>query len=197
VDAHEPRKKARNLTQGARGGILVLVGERTGLGVAVALCVAVGGAGPACSSKEPTHPAELGNCSPTFDASCVNAGSSGGVVGPQADAAENEDGAPVTDAGGSCGVASTYIVTQTRACAPCIANNCCLADQVCSIAPSSATGCVYLLMCMLGCSGDQLCMTGCEAASVAVTPYTDFAKCIATNCPTQCPAPPLTTPSDL
>jgi hypothetical protein len=121
-------------------------------------------------------------------------------VGPESDAAGIEDaGGAITDAA-SCGVATIYIMTPNpTVCLPCIQQSCCLADQACSVDPSSPTGCVVLLMCMESCEPTNAasCLGQCEnSATTGITPYNDLANCIAQNCNPQCQALPQTTPSE-
>jgi hypothetical protein len=114
------------------------------------------------------------------------------------DAAGAEDAGGIVDAP-SCGVAATYILTANPECMPCLQGPCCMADQVCSINPSSSTGCIALLVCMESCgTGQTSCLGGCEnVATTGITPYNDLAACISMNCSPECPALPLPTLSDL
>jgi hypothetical protein len=170
---------------------------RFAFALTVTLAAAV--AAPACSSKEPVHPPELGNCIAAPDASCGTiAGSSGGPSHPGGDGSANMD-TGILDSG-TCGNAATLISTTNVDCLPCIEGAdggqglCCLVAFACS----ETSGCTNLLACAEACAAnDTTCVDNCENQwQKAVGAYNDFAACIARWCTPECPALPQTTVVD-
>jgi hypothetical protein len=158
----------------------------------------------ACSAKVQQQPPELGNCA--MDASCSpSLGVGGSGSGPPQDDASGDATAPSRDAGsgddaavlpqdaasgdapddsaddgGPCGTAHNGVHTQNPMCLPCIVQQCCQADGICSKDPA----CPSLVSSAFPGSGMPMCQSQTPPASC--TNFLDFAMCIA-GCPS-CPS---------
>jgi hypothetical protein len=169
-----------------------------------AALVSVLGCVCACSAKVQQRPPELGNCY-AGDASCsplLGVGGSGS--GPPQDAASGDATAPSQDAasgvdvaalpqearadaldesaddGGPCGTAHNGVHTQNPMCLPCIVQQCCQADSICS----KDLACPSLVSSAFPGSGMPMCQS--QTLPASCTNFLDFAMCIA-SCPS-CPS---------
>ena len=149
--------------------------------------------GAACSSSS-SQPPELGDCHPTGDASC-SGGTVGGGGGPgSGDGAVDSGGA---EGGSSCAAAEAALSAQSPNCGPCVESSCCGSGAACEDLPGT-TGCLTLVQCMIGCSGDGACQEQCSlaASGAASTAYQDYSSCLAGQCPA-CPTLPGLVTNDL
>jgi hypothetical protein len=122
-------------------------------------------------------PAALGNCDPGDATSCSTPVTGGGsVTTPDATSQNESDGAVlITEGveGGSCGMADTMIMAP---CGPCIVEQCCQADALCS----KDDGCLSLVNCVVN---NTPCSTLTQMSTVD---YDDLALCFTQNCSAQC-----------
>lgn len=115
----------------------------------------------ACTSE--SLPPELGDCTPTGDASCMPSN-----IGSGALAGGSEGGSAACNAGASA-----------SQCDVCANANCCAALSTCA----ASTQCDNLLSCVMGCAGASACVSGCEgtySGSVATLDAID--SCVALKC---------------
>jgi hypothetical protein len=145
-----------------------------------AVLVSVLGQVCACSSNVKQHPPELGDCYPEGGAACSPSPASGGSpAAPPQDAAGGDAVDESGDDGGPCGSAHKGVATQNPLCLPCIVQNCCVADSICSQDPV----CPSLVSSAFPGPGAPMCQSQTPPASC--TNFLYFAMCIAScaSCP--------------
>jgi hypothetical protein len=130
---------------------------RSSVAPVAAVCAFLG----ACTSE--SLPPELGDCTPTGDASCMPSN-----IGSGALAGASEGGSAACNAGASA-----------SQCDVCANANCCTPLTACA----ASTPCNNLLSCVTGCAGASACVSGCEGTypdSVATLNAID--SCVALKC---------------
>ena|SRR5882672_6398616 len=152
----------------------------------------------ACSSHTKSRPAELGDCTPQPDASCVNPhpGAGGFSAGGASDASAGLDAdsslAPASDAA-ACGAA--LLTGPSPNCQPCIVTSCCGSGTACAADPQ----CPGLVACVLNCTpggGGGACTSMCQSLfPSAATLFDDLSSCLQASC-LQCPVLPKATLAD-
>jgi hypothetical protein len=146
----------------------------------------------ACRPGDPSHPPELGDCTPVDDAACtvVSVGGSGGPGGQGG--ADGGLDAPADVEIDGCATADCVLMPANNQCGLCIMGSCMPADLACQ------GSCLLLLQCVVGTCGaspSQSCVNACANTFPAGTSaYEDFVSCLSINsCTSSCPT--LLTPS--
>ncbi len=172
--------------------VVALVGP---VGLTAPACLVIS----ACTYQGTPHPASLGGCSGSYDASCSvsaggGAGGGSGDSGPGGDSGNVEvfDSGVFPEDAAVCSSADFLLAARTPVCASCLAApqndgapSCCALDTACAADP----GCATILQCVLTCTNpgacSQTCGSGAEAQSALA--YSALVTCAQYGCAPLCP----------
>lgn len=173
-------------------------GSLVGVGVGVRHLAALASlAVAACTNEATPHPATLGGCSGSYDASCsifTGGGVSGGSTDSGADSGNIEvvDSAVFPEDSAVCSSTDFLLAARAPLCATCLvaplndgAPSCCALDTTCGIDP----GCSRILQCVLSCTNPGACSQTCGngADPQSANAYRNLVACVQYGCAPFCP----------